>query len=291
MVTRYILAAAVAAALLLSTSPAAAAGLPQGPSSLTSAQSDLQALVNQYRSSNGLQTVSLNGALSNAATWMANDMATKNYFSHTSLDGRSPAQRMAGAGYPASSSYTGEDLAAGFAGAAQVMSGWIASPAHNAVLLNPNYDAIGIGLGYSATSTYKWYWAADFAGQGVHAAPAPVVAPRPAAVVAAPVVAPRPAVVAAPAPARAPAPAAADADPGLPSTAADPAIEAAALAQAAAVKRHEDRLVKQMTRLLGVLDSRVDDPRSAAAAAARHDDLLVKQMTRLLVHLERRTGF
>ena len=47
-----------------------------------------------------------------------------------------------------------------------MLSGWQASAAHNAVLLNPNYNAVGIGLVYEPNSTYKWYWAADFGGPG-----------------------------------------------------------------------------------------------------------------------------
>ena len=55
---------------------------------------------------------------------------------------------------------------AGYATAGAVLAGWQTSAAHNAVLLNPNYNAVGIGLGYNASSTYKWYWAADFGGPG-----------------------------------------------------------------------------------------------------------------------------
>jgi hypothetical protein len=62
--------------------------------------------------------------------------------------------------------YTGEDLGAGYETAAAELAGWQASAAHNAVLLNPNYNAVGIGLVYNGSSTYKWYWAADFGGPG-----------------------------------------------------------------------------------------------------------------------------
>ncbi|HEY8784930.1 MAG TPA: CAP domain-containing protein, partial [Candidatus Limnocylindria bacterium] len=61
---------------------------------------------------------------------------------------------------------TGEDLGAGYGTASAVLAGWQASAAHNAVLLNPYYDALGIGLVYEPNSTYKWYWAADFGGPG-----------------------------------------------------------------------------------------------------------------------------
>jgi uncharacterized protein YkwD len=145
------------------------------------AENDLVALINAYRSANGLQQVSPNGALTGAATWMASDMAAKNYIGHVSSDGRSPTQRMSAFGYPAASMYTGEDLGAGFGTAGAVLAGWQASAAHNAVLLNPNYNAVGIGLVYNTSSTYKWYWAADFGGPGVVKIVIPPPTPQPVA--------------------------------------------------------------------------------------------------------------
>src|SRR5213592_1752345 len=149
-----------------SSSSAAAVTRVERSAQGATAQSDLVALVNAYRASNGLQAVSPNGALTAAAGWMAGDMASRNYIGHVSSDGRSPTQRMSAFGYPATSMYTGEDLGAGYGTAGAVLAGWQASAAHNAVLLNPNYNAIGVGLVYNAGSTYKWYWAADFGGPG-----------------------------------------------------------------------------------------------------------------------------
>ncbi|MDQ2915445.1 MAG: CAP domain-containing protein [Chloroflexota bacterium] len=149
-----------------SSAPAAAVRSLEHGSETASAESDLIAMINAYRARNGLQAVSPNGALAAAAAWMAGDMAAKNYIGHVSSDGRSPTQRMSAFGYPATSMYTGEDLGAGHGTAGAVLAGWQASPAHNAVLLNPNYDAIGIGLIHDPSATYKWYWAADFGGPG-----------------------------------------------------------------------------------------------------------------------------
>ena len=180
-----------------SSSSAAAVTHVERSAQGATAQSDIVALVNAYRANNGLQAVSQNGALTAAAAWMAGDMAAKNYIGHVSSDGRSPTQRMSAFGYPATSMYTGEDLGAGYATAGAVLAGWQASAAHNAVLLNPNYNAIGVGLVYNASSTYKWYWAADFGGPGgvvkvlVPPAPQPAPAAKPA---------PQPLVRAAPAP-------------------------------------------------------------------------------------------
>src|SRR5437773_10702884 len=132
--------------------------------SLDGSEQDLVARINSFRASRGLPTLAVSDTLSAAAKWMSFDMGARNYFAHTSLDGRSPTQRMADAGYPAYTTWAGEDLAAGYTAAAQVLQGWINSPAHLAVLTNPAYRAIGIGRSYSSGSQYGWYWAADFGG-------------------------------------------------------------------------------------------------------------------------------
>lgn len=156
----------VAAIAIGSSASAAAATSVERSQQSATVESELVALINAYRTSNGRQAVSPSGALTSAAGWMAGDMAARNYIGHVSSDGRSPTQRMAAFGYPATSMYTGEDLGAGYGTATAVLAGWQASAAHNAVLLNPNYDALGVGLVYEPSSTYKWYWAADFGGPG-----------------------------------------------------------------------------------------------------------------------------
>jgi cysteine-rich secretory family protein len=130
--------------------------------SLDSAEQDLVARINALRASRGLSTLTVSDTLTAAAKWMSGDMGSRNYFAHTSLDGRSPTQRMADAGYPAFGTWTGEDLAAGYTTTVEVLNGWINSPAHYAVLVNPRYQAIGVGRAYAGGSTYGWYWTADF---------------------------------------------------------------------------------------------------------------------------------
>ncbi|HEX9435746.1 MAG TPA: CAP domain-containing protein [Candidatus Limnocylindria bacterium] len=161
------------AAVLLSALLGAVAQ-PAWAATLDSFESDLVAQVNAFRSGRGLSTLAVSDTLTVAAKWMSTDMAVNDYFSHTSRDGRSPTQRMADAGYPAFETWTGEDLAAGYTGARDVLNGWIASPAHYAVLTNPNYRAIGVGRAYARGSTYQWYWSADFGGVAEAAAPAAI---------------------------------------------------------------------------------------------------------------------
>jgi uncharacterized protein YkwD len=140
------------------------ASQPADGASLDSAEQDLVARINVFRAARGLPTLAVSDTLTSAAKWMSTDMGSRNYFAHNSLDGRSPTQRMADAGYPAFGTWTGEDLAAGFTATADVLNGWINSPAHYAVLVNPQYRAIGVGRAYGSGSTYGWYWTADFGG-------------------------------------------------------------------------------------------------------------------------------
>jgi hypothetical protein len=150
--------------LLVALAQLAGGGIVARAATLDSGETDLLAQVNTFRASHGLSTLVVSDSLTMAAKWMATDMSVNNYFQHTSLDGRSPTQRMADAGYPAYATWAGEDLAAGYTSAADVLQGWLNSPAHLAVLVNPAYRAIGIGRAYSGGSTYGWYWDADFGG-------------------------------------------------------------------------------------------------------------------------------
>ena len=155
----------IALALLLVTfAGLTGGGIVARAATLDSGESDLLSQVNSFRASRGLSTLVVSDSLTLAAKWMVTDMSVNNYFQHTSLDGRSPTQRMADAGYPAFSTYAGENLAAGYTSAAQVLQGWINSPGHLAVLTNPAYRAIGIGRAYASGSLYGWYWGADFGG-------------------------------------------------------------------------------------------------------------------------------
>jgi uncharacterized protein YkwD len=157
---RVFVAATFIACLLVGWTSA----LPADAATLDAQESDLVAAVNTFRSTRGLARLAVSDTLTFAAKWMATDMAVYDYFSHTSRDGRAPVQRMTGAGYPGPQTYTGENIAAGFASAAEVLSGWINSPAHYAVLTNPNYRAIGVGRAYSAASSYRSYWVMDVGG-------------------------------------------------------------------------------------------------------------------------------
>ncbi len=154
----------VSAALIACVLIAWPASLPSAAASLDAQESDLVTAVNSFRSGRGLARLAVSDTLTFAAKWMATDMAVYDYFSHISRDGRAPVQRMSDAGYPGPQTFTGENMAAGYASANEVLSGWINSPAHYAVLTNPNYRAVGIGRAYSGGSSYQNYWVMDVGG-------------------------------------------------------------------------------------------------------------------------------
>jgi hypothetical protein len=120
-------------------------------------------LINQYRQQNGLPPLSVSSALTTAAQLHSEDMARRNYFSHTTPEGKTFVDRIRDAGYTYNTCL-GENIAAGFSTAQSVFEAWKNSPGHNQNMLNPCFKAIGIGLAYDAGSTYKWYWTTDFGG-------------------------------------------------------------------------------------------------------------------------------
>ncbi|RJQ42870.1 MAG: CAP domain-containing protein [Gaiellales bacterium] len=135
-------------------------------------------LINNYRAQNGLPALTLSTSLSNAAEGHSYDMAVRNYFSHTSQDGRSPWDRIRAAGY-GYNTWLGENIAAGYSTAATAFEAWRNSPGHNANMLSGNFRAIGIGRYYQAGSTYGWYWTTDFGGVSEDSTPPTISVPPP----------------------------------------------------------------------------------------------------------------
>lgn len=97
--------------------------------------------------------------LFNAAAGHSNAMATTNFFSHTSLDGSSFAQRIADAGYTWSA--IGENIAAGQNNIDDVFNVWLNSPGHCANIMSGNFSEIGLACVASASSMYSNYWTMD----------------------------------------------------------------------------------------------------------------------------------
>lgn len=94
---RAVAALAVTAAALVPAVPAGATTTT--PPTVTEARAAVLKLTNTARANAGCGALVANAALPRAAQGHATDMATKKYFSHTSLDGRTWDQRIRNAGY------------------------------------------------------------------------------------------------------------------------------------------------------------------------------------------------
>jgi hypothetical protein len=83
-------------------------------------------------------------------------MATENFFAHVSPDGSDPQTRVEDSPY--AGSFRGENLAAGYLYAADVVDGWLNSDGHCRVMMHPTANDVGLGYAWDGASTYKHYW-------------------------------------------------------------------------------------------------------------------------------------
>lgn len=107
----------------------------------------LLADTNVQRQENKLAALTLNPSLSQAAQAKANDMISRNYWSHTTPDGKEPWVFIDQTGYQYQAA--GENLAYGFTTSNGTVSGWMNSPGHRANILNGGYSEVGFGIANS----------------------------------------------------------------------------------------------------------------------------------------------
>jgi uncharacterized protein YkwD len=121
---------------------------------VTAYEAQVFTIVNTERATAGCQPLNADSRLAKAARAHSADMAAKNYFSHTSLDGTQFADRITAAGYKWSGA--GENIAKGQRTPADVMNSWMNSAGHRANILNCGYKDIGVGLAYDSQNTPLW---------------------------------------------------------------------------------------------------------------------------------------
>lgn len=125
---------------------------------LTSSEDQVIALVNKQRASRGLMMLKKNATLAYVARLKSIDMATQNYFSHTSPTYGSPFTMMLHYGIQYSAA--GENIAMGQPTPQSVMNAWMNSPGHRANILSPAYTQIGVGLAKNKSGVP--YWTQEF---------------------------------------------------------------------------------------------------------------------------------
>lgn len=116
-------------------------------------------LTNAEREKEGLSPLKWDGSLAALATAHCSDMIENNYFSHNSLDGRTPFDRMKDAGI----SYwtAGENIAAGQHSPQAVVEEWMNSEGHRKNILNEEFEYLGVGV--VKGGQYGIYWVQEFA--------------------------------------------------------------------------------------------------------------------------------
>ena len=119
--------------------------------SATARPSATLCLINAQRHSHGLRALRLNARLSRAARAHSRDMVGRHYFSHSTPEGLTFADRIRGTGYLRASRQwlVGENLAWGWrdrGSAGRIVRAWMHSPPHREVMLNPAFREVGIGI-------------------------------------------------------------------------------------------------------------------------------------------------
>lgn len=135
------------------------------PEPLPAFAAEVVELTNAERAKVGCPALVVSPQLTEAALAHSSDMALSDFFSHTSLDGRSPWDRIKATGY--TYSRAAENIAAGYSSPAGVVAAWMNSDGHRANMLNCALTEIGVGYYYHAGDDgrvwYRHYWTQDFA--------------------------------------------------------------------------------------------------------------------------------
>src|SRR5574341_915995 len=137
---------------------------PTGPASCSyttssSYQNEIASLVNNARAQNGLPALAVNAQLTVAAQGHSIDMACHGLLSHTGSDGSSVHERIAAAGYSASSS---EEIIYGSGYPQTAFDWWMSDQVHRAAILNPNARDMGVGYAYVPDTAHGGYYTVDF---------------------------------------------------------------------------------------------------------------------------------
>ncbi|MBW3634140.1 MAG: CAP domain-containing protein, partial [Chloroflexi bacterium] len=120
-------------------------------------------LINDLRAGRGLDPLQLSRSLGAAAEHKSQEMASQGYLQHESPDGVTPHELLRAHGYEHNTPI-GENIAAGQESAEETFAQWRDSPTHREVMLDEDFEAIGIARAYNVESEYDWYWTAEFGG-------------------------------------------------------------------------------------------------------------------------------
>jgi uncharacterized protein YkwD len=129
-------------------------------STSSSYTNQLAQLINDARTQAGLSPLNVNAALQTAAQGHSVDMACHNLLSHSGSDSSSPGERIAAAGYAASSS---SEIIYGSGYPQTAFDWWMSDTTHRNEILNPYITDMGLGYAYNSQTAYGSYFTVDFA--------------------------------------------------------------------------------------------------------------------------------
>lgn len=112
-------------------------------------------LVNVRRREVGLRPLSVHPVLMTCAQRYSDVQAAQATISHSGPDGSTPGQRLAACGYRWK--HFGENLAAGFVSADEVVNAWMNSPGHKRVILHAKVTEIGLGYAHRDNDPGQYY--------------------------------------------------------------------------------------------------------------------------------------
>ena len=126
---------------------------------LSSTENYLLMAINQQRSAAGLQPVQVDGPITTLARSRSNDMAERNYFSHTTPEGKNFLPMMGES--KITYKFAGEILARNNYPDAEAtkiaIDSYLGSPAHKAIMLDGRFNLVGIGYTKSAEDEMQYY--------------------------------------------------------------------------------------------------------------------------------------
>ena len=105
--------------------------------------------------------VTLSSALSEVAFEHSAQMASQDALMHDGRDGSTAAIRVHRAHIPAR--HVGENIASGVPTAEEVITGWLASPSHCSVIMDPRFTTMGLSYAIGPRSRSVIFWTQLFA--------------------------------------------------------------------------------------------------------------------------------
>lgn len=115
--------------------------LAEKPADLSGLEIEILDLINQHRSQLGLNTLEQLNVISNVADTHTTYMIENDQVSHDNFN-----QRVALLTSNANAKTVGENVAYGFHSAQGVVTGWLNSEAHKAIIEKPEYTHFGIAI-------------------------------------------------------------------------------------------------------------------------------------------------